>query len=116
MSLGEKIAQLRRHKGWTQDEFAHKVGVHGRHISRWERNINRPSGKVLGKIAEVFKTTVDDLTQDHSTPELQALLPDSDLFTQFQKIAKLDEEEKKAVKMILQAVITKHEMKNLVQK
>ena len=61
MTFGERIEQLRRERGWTKLEFARRLGVHDRHISRWEKGKNRPMGRTLEKMAEVFGVTADEL-------------------------------------------------------
>ena len=42
MTLGQKIAALRKKRGWTQDYLAEKVNVNGRHVSRWENGRMHP--------------------------------------------------------------------------
>lgn len=34
--IGKFIAQLRKEKGWTQEQFAEQLGVNSRSVSRWE--------------------------------------------------------------------------------
>ena len=60
MSVGEKIALLRRQRGWTQVEFAEKVGVHSNHVSRWESDRRNPSESAVQKIIEVFGVTAEE--------------------------------------------------------
>jgi len=115
MPLGRKIAKLRKERDWSQDELAQKVGVHGRHVTRWERDKIKPSAKTLARLAEVFEITVDELTRENSTFALENIIPDSELLEQFQAVAQFDDEEKNAVKVLLQALIKNQQMKKLME-
>lgn len=114
VSLGEKIRKLRKERDWTQDELGSKVGVHGRHVYRWEKDRMKPSAKTLTRLAEVFEISLDELTQENGTSRMEAALPDPELFAQFQAVAELDDEDKNAIKKILQAMIAKHQVKHIV--
>lgn len=116
MSVGEKIRKLRKQRDWTQDELGAKIGVHGRHVTRLEKNIYKPSAKTLARLAEVFEISVDELAQENGNTRAELLIPDPELFAQFQAIAHLGEDDKRAVKTILQAMITKEQVKSLINK
>ena len=115
MSLGRKIAKLRKERDWNQDDLAQKVGVHGRHVTRWERDKIKPSAKTLARLAEVFEVTVDELTRENSTFAVENIIPDSELLAQFQAVTQFSDEEKNAVKVLLQAMIKNQQMKKLME-
>lgn len=52
MSLGKKIELARREKGWTQIEFAKRMGLSRDTIWRWETDKLSPKMTVLQKIAQ----------------------------------------------------------------
>lgn len=54
MNLGATIRQLRKRKGWTQDELAHQAGTTAANISRIEADKHRPGAELLGSIAYVL--------------------------------------------------------------
>lgn len=70
MTLGEKIASLRRQQGMTQLELAEKMGVTDKAVSKWERNLACPDVHTLPKLAQIFQITVDELMLGEKQEEL----------------------------------------------
>lgn len=70
MELGEKLQQLRKQKGMTQQELADRLYVSRTAISKWESGRGYPSIESLKAIAALFSVTVDDLL---SSEEILAL-------------------------------------------
>jgi transcriptional regulator with XRE-family HTH domain len=71
-TLGNKISELRRSKGITQEEIAEKLGVSPQAVSKWENDISCPDILLLPKIAEMLGVTVDELLSDK--PKQQTML------------------------------------------
>lgn len=63
MTLGRKIAQLRKEKGMTQLELAGLMGVTDKAVSKWERDLSCPDITTLPRLAEVLGVSVDELLQ-----------------------------------------------------
>jgi len=59
--LGDRIARLRRTKGWNQKELAERLGVRSNQVSKFERGTYQPKPGILGPLAETLGTTVDFL-------------------------------------------------------
>lgn len=112
MTLGEKIAKLRKQKDWTQDQFAAKLGVHGRHISRWETDRIKPPMKRLRQIADLFNTSVEAMVRDD---ELEPVIEDRELMRQCKQMEELTEEEKTIIITLIQALVTKRRMEKLLR-
>ena len=111
MSLGARISRLRKQRGWTQDVFAEKVGVHGRHVSRIERDKMRPSAGTLAKVAEAFEIHPDELL----IIEGQIPIGDPILLRAFQQAQELDGEDKAVVIRIVHALLTKKRMEQAIR-
>lgn len=111
MSIGERISRLRKQRGWTQDEFAEQIGVHGRHISRIERDKMRPSSGTLARIAEAFAINPDELL----ITEGQIPIGDPILLRTFQQAQELDGEDKATVIRIVHALLTKKRMEQAIR-
>ena len=114
MSLAKKIVQLRKERNLTQKELASIVGVHFSHMSRYERGISLPSIDVVKKLAQMFHVSADYLLFDEGQATVHAHIADQELLQQFERISRMSEREKTAVKTILEAVILKHHLEAML--
>lgn len=60
-TLGERIADLRRERGITQENLAGIIGVSAQAISKWENNATMPDIMLLPIIADTLGVTIDEL-------------------------------------------------------
>ena len=61
MELNQKLQELRKQKGLTQDDLAQALYVSRTAVSKWESGRGYPNIESLKAIAEFFKITVDEL-------------------------------------------------------
>ena len=61
MEFNEKLQELRKQKGLTQEELAEKLYVSRTAISKWESGRGYPNIESLKVIAKFFSVTVDEL-------------------------------------------------------
>lgn len=61
MELNEKIQELRKQKGLTQEELAASLFVSRTAISKWESGRGYPNIESLKAIAKFFEVTIDEL-------------------------------------------------------
>ncbi|MBO5973358.1 MAG: helix-turn-helix transcriptional regulator [Clostridia bacterium] len=61
MEFNEKLQQLRKQKGLTQDELARELYVSRTAVSKWESGRGYPGIDSLRAIAAFFSVTVDEL-------------------------------------------------------
>lgn len=59
--LGERIKDLRKKSGYSQQQLANKMHLTQGAISQWENNITVPAADQLLSLAEVFGISVDEL-------------------------------------------------------
>ncbi|MBR2915715.1 MAG: helix-turn-helix transcriptional regulator [Clostridia bacterium] len=69
LSLGQKIRELRKRDGRTQENLAEALGVTSQAISRWESNGGYPDMEMLPAIANYFHVSIDELFGYHSDRE-----------------------------------------------
>ena len=73
MEFNEKLQELRKQKGLTQEELAEKLYVSRTAISKWESGRGYPNIESLKAIARFFSVTLDDLL---STDEVLTIAED----------------------------------------
>ena len=61
MTLGNKIAELRKEKGMTQETLANMLGVSNQAVSKWEANQSCPDIQLLPELADLFEISLDSL-------------------------------------------------------
>lgn len=61
MILGERIRELRRERGMTQEELAGILYVNRTAVSGWENGKRLPDIFVLCNIADIFNVSLDYL-------------------------------------------------------
>ena len=64
MMLMDKIAQLRRSNGWSQEELAEKLDVTRQSVSKWESGQSAPDLERILRMSELFNVSTDALLKD----------------------------------------------------
>lgn len=69
MELSERLAQLRRARGWSQTELAERLDVSRQAVSRWEVGTSFPSMEKLLALADAYGLSLAALLQgDDAAP------------------------------------------------
>lgn len=78
MTIGRRIAQLRKEKGFTQDELSQMMEVSAQAVSKWENDQTCPDITSLPKLAKILGVTVDELLsgKEENAPVAQVLAPE----------------------------------------
>ena len=77
MTIGKRIALLRKEKGLTQEELATHMGVSPQAVSKWENDQTCPDISALPKLSKLLGVTVDELLEGKSeTPAVRVLPPE----------------------------------------
>lgn len=64
MTVGDKLAKLRKENNYTQEQLADILGVSRQAISKWESNISYPETEKLIRMSELFHCSLDYLLKD----------------------------------------------------
>ena len=70
MDISEKILQLRKAKGFTQEELAEKLNVSRQSVSKWESGQSVPELEKLVTLCEVFQVSADYLLKPSELDQL----------------------------------------------
>ena len=61
MNISNRIIQLRKQKGWSQEELAEKLDVSRQSVSKWESSASVPDLTRILQMSELFGVTTDYL-------------------------------------------------------
>ncbi len=59
--ISKNIKRLRSEKGFTQDSLAEKINITRQAVSSWENDRTQPDVDMLGRLAEVFGVSIEEL-------------------------------------------------------
>ena len=63
MILADKIIDLRKKAGWSQDELASKLNVTRQSVSKWENGSSDPNTSNLIALAKLYKISPEELLE-----------------------------------------------------
>lgn len=66
MNLGDKILQLRKKNGLSQEQLGEKVDVTRQTISNWELGETTPNPEQLKKMSKAFNVSIDEILDNDS--------------------------------------------------
>ena len=66
MNFGEKLYDLRRKQGFSQEQLAEKLNVTRQTVSKWELGQSTPDANKLIEISKVLEVNINELTSDDS--------------------------------------------------
>lgn len=75
MTMGEKIQDLRRRSGMSQDALAEQLGVSRQAVSKWERDEAVPEADKIVSLAKAFHVSTDYLLMDEPAPQAAPAQP-----------------------------------------
>lgn len=118
MSFGEKLKQLRKEKGWSQDKLGEIVKIHGRHIGKYESGQVMPTAEAIVKIAKAFGVSTDCLLLEDEYINEKSLpnIKDKRLLKEFEELEKMKTEDKEVILSLIDAYVKKNQISNILQK
>lgn len=93
-------------------ELADKINIHVTHLSKVENGHLLPSIDIVQRLMKVFVVSADNLLNDNENSVVE--LQNHELNEQLMLINQLDEEEKNALIKIINSMLTKKRMKDLL--
>lgn len=60
-NTGKFLAELRKEKGYTQEQLGEKIGVTNKTISRWETGIYLPPADALLALGELYNVSINEI-------------------------------------------------------
>ena len=103
--LGDRIAELRKLKGISQQDVADKIKISRAQMNRYENQAVQPPADVLNKLAKLLDTTVDYLINGAIEAKAKAQLKDNKVLEQFKEVDGLPDTEKNLILKVISALI-----------
>ena len=73
--FSEKLLELRRQKGLSQEQLADRLGVTRQSVSKWESGAALPELGKLIALSDLFSVSVDYLVKDQLEEPAQPIEP-----------------------------------------
>lgn len=105
MGFGERLYQLRKEKGLSQEGLADALDVSRQAVSRWENNQGWPETDKLMQMSNLFGVTVDYLLRDEPMPEGQSEQTERGYYASRETVQSYLRQEKKEIKITATAVV-----------
>ncbi|MEW6118370.1 MAG: RstR family transcriptional repressor [Nitrospirota bacterium] len=115
MAFGKNLSRYRKEKGLTQEDLVKRSGVAISQIRRYEADKSSPTLDVVTRLAKALGVSIDELVFEKATGIAASKIMDRELLEQFEMVSALDEDEREAVKKILEGVIVKHQVNKMMR-
>ena len=66
MTIGEKIKELRKEKGLSQEGLGKAISVSQKAIDYWERGVNEPKASYIMALVQFFECSYNEFFEDVS--------------------------------------------------
>ena len=103
-TLGRRIAQLRKQKGMSQEDFADVSGKMINTISNIERGLSDPKVTTLMSISKALGISIDELFSETKQAQTTEELP-SNIATILQILKKQDDKTLKVIQKQIEALL-----------
>ena len=106
MEFNNKLYELRKQKGFSQEELANRLNVSRQTVSKWEVGDSTPDMEKLIAISDLFEISLDELVMDKAPEPAPAPHPaGSELYSDIKEKVLTEENRKKAKKGLKIAAI-----------
>jgi len=100
MEFNNKLYDLRKKKGLSQEELASRLNVSRQTVSKWEVGESAPDMENLVALSELFGVSLDELVLDKAPADVPAesIAAKSDVIGDIKEIVLTEDNKKKAKK------------------
>ena len=105
MEFHNKLYNLRKQKGLSQEELANRLNVSRQTISKWEVGDSTPDMEKLIAISDLFEISLDELVMDKVSTQMGETSSKSEIASELKEKVLTDENKKKTKKVFKIAAI-----------
>lgn len=110
MPFSDRLANLRKQRGLTQEALSDLIEITKTQVYRYESGTSQPTLDVIKKIAVALSVTADELIF-----EVEERQPDDSLNLLLEGVSRLDPDEKHVIREIIEGMLVKHQTKQMVK-
>ena len=107
--IGDKIRNMRKQQDWSQEELAHRAGIHPSHMGQIERGEKSPTVDSIEKIVVALGITFEELFE--STGQIEKNRASSVLVEIVKRLNKCTEKEQKIILNVIDSLFEWKELK-----
>jgi len=108
-TIGRRLRELRRRRGFTQSEIAEQVGIDQTLVSNYERGAARLHGALVAGFTKALRVSADEIL---GLKDVAASSTNGRLLRRLQRIEELPLADQRAVLKFLGALLDRHGRKN----
>ena len=98
MEFNNKLYDLRKQNGFSQEEFANRLNVSRQTVSKWEVGDSTPDLEKLVAISDLFEISLDELVLDKAAVSSEETSSKSEVLSELKEKLLTDENKKRAKK------------------
>jgi transcriptional regulator with XRE-family HTH domain len=98
MEFNNKLYNLRKQRGLSQEEMANRLNVSRQTVSKWEIGDSTPDMEKLAAISELFDVSLDELVLDKKPAQNKETSGKLEIVTEIKQKVLTEENKKKAKK------------------
>lgn len=96
MEFNNKLYNLRKQKGFSQEELANRLNVSRQTVSKWELGDSTPDMEKLIAISDLFEVSLDELVKDKVPSNIGEAPAKSEILDELKQKVFTDENKRKA--------------------
>lgn len=111
MPFADRLANLRKQRGLTQEGLADLIGLTKTQIYRYERSNAQPTLDVIKRISIALSVSSDELIFEKDERK-----PDDNMALLLEGVNKLDPDEKHVIREMIEGILLKHQAKHIFRR
>lgn len=105
--LKDKLKQIRNNSGLSQKKAAELLKITSQTIQQWEKGATEPRASELITMSEIYGVSIEEICRGIETSE------DESLALKIRESAKLNDDDKKCINAMLEAMIIRHRTREI---
>jgi transcriptional regulator with XRE-family HTH domain len=106
--FGQRLAAIRKSKGWSQRELADKLGVRRELVDYYERRAPNPALDFIQRAAEALGVSAAELIGEEGVRKKRGGGPEGRMRRLFEQASKLPRSQQEKIAAVIEAFVNQH--------